>query len=383
MAGDATSGIRTLSRPLRRALLSFTVVLLVGFIATPALAVVKESPDDTWHANGPVYAVTRAGNRVYLGGDFTALEDGNGGSVARMRLAALDATTGAPIDWAPSADGIVRTVQPSSTGTKVFVGGQFDHVNDVPRHNLAAIRASDAGLVPGWSPSASSVVYGLEVYGNTVFAGGAFKSIGGQPRAHLAALSAGDGTLKPFDPGADGSPRALSISPDGKVLYVGGNFSEVGGSPRRNAAALKPGSGAVKGWTPNPDYPLLDILATSSAVYVAGAGGGGTLEAFEPLPGDNSLWSVHTDGNVQAVGAVGDTVYGGGHFGAAGGSSRPRIFAVDATTGGLLSWNPVLNGSVGVRSLFGYADKLYVGGDFTQVGGEPREGFAQFTDLGP
>ena len=50
---------------------------------------------------------------------------------------------------------------------------------------------------------------------------------------------------------------------------------------------------------------------------------------------------------------------------------------------GLRLDHPVLNGSVGVRSLFGYADKLYVGGDFTQVGGEPREGFAQFTDLGP
>jgi hypothetical protein len=54
---------------------------------------------------------------------------------------------------------------------------------------------------------------------------------------------------------------------------------------------------------------------------------------------------------------------------------------VSADTGSVRPWNPGANSSVGVRSVVGYGNRLYIGGEFTVVDGRRREGFAQFTDL--
>jgi hypothetical protein len=179
-----------------------------------------------------------------------------------------------------------------------------------------------------------------------------------------------------------GTVHAVSIAPDGAVLYLAGDFFHVDGTFRHAAAAVDPTTGSLASWSPNPGYPILDVVASRSAIYVAGAGSGGTLGAFEPDPNGATAWEVHTDGNLQAIGFLGSTVYAGGHFDHAGGATRHKIFAVRAAGGNLLPWNPGMNSSVGVRSVLGYGDKLYVGGDFTVVDGSPRDRFAQFTDRG-
>jgi hypothetical protein len=359
--------------------------LLLTSLAIPADAVVRRKPDAAWQADGRVYAVARAGNRIYLAGDFKALTDGHGHSVPRTRLAALDASTGAPINsWTPNASGIVRAIEPSADGSEIFIGGDFDSVNGQSRHRLAAIRASDGGTVRDWSPTASGgSVYSVKVYGGTVYVGGGFTSVSGTKLPRLAAIDARTGSpLHGFDPQPDATVRGVSVSPDGGIVYLGGKFSHVNGASRRNAAAVDASSGAVKSWSPDPGYPLLDIVATSTGVYLAGAGGGGTLGAFDAVPSDSKQWEIHSDGNFQAVGVLGDTVYGGGHFDKIGTTTRHKILAVTRGSGHLESWDPGANSSVGVRGLLGYGNKLYMTGDFTSVAGSARKGFAQFTDPG-
>lgn len=374
------------ARRLRRSALVVASALAAHamlFPSSPARAIVAEQPDDTWQTDGPVYAVARAGSRIYLGGDFRSLTDGRGHTVSRTRLAALDAATGTPIgSWAPRADGIVRAIEASADGSTIFVGGTFDHVNGRDRSNLAAIRASDGSVMHGWKPRTNGGgVNRIEAYGNTVYVGGGFGYVNGEPRPRLAALSAGGGELRSrFNARPDGSVRGLSMAPDGDVLYVGGEFTHIQGAFRENVAAVDPVTGDVRAWSPNPDYPLLDLAATATHVYLAGAGGGGTLAAFEAAPRDDEVWEVRTDGNLQAVSFLGPVVYGGGHFDAVDGERRRKIMAVRAETGTLLAWNPDMNSSVGVRSLVSYGSKLYAGGEFTTVGGRSREGFAQFTD---
>ena len=58
-----------------------TIIAAVLLLAGSAQAAPRPEPEDTWMANGNVYAVARVGGRVYLAGDFTALTDGAGHSV--------------------------------------------------------------------------------------------------------------------------------------------------------------------------------------------------------------------------------------------------------------------------------------------------------------
>src|SRR4051812_44610777 len=78
--------------------------LLLVVLAPPAMAAPSSLPDDgTVNTDGPVYAILPLGNRIYIGGDFTHVNGQN-----RTRLAAIDATTGQLTDWAPAANGWVE-----------------------------------------------------------------------------------------------------------------------------------------------------------------------------------------------------------------------------------------------------------------------------------
>ncbi|HET9518657.1 MAG TPA: hypothetical protein VFO77_13125, partial [Actinoplanes sp.] len=84
------------------------------------------------------------------------------------------------------------------------------------------------------------------------------------------------------------------------------------------------------------------------------------------------------DGLVYASAYVGSTVYLGGSFQNAIVDGklirRKRLAAVDARTGKLLPWAPVINGTVFAMAAAG--TQLYVTGKFTTVGGRPRAGLA-------
>ncbi|GAA0446731.1 hypothetical protein Aca07nite_57230 [Actinoplanes capillaceus] len=84
--------------------------------------------------------------------------------------------------------------------------------------------------------------------------------------------------------------------------------------------------------------------------------------------------TVGFDGLVYASVHVGDTVYLGGNFthAYAGGQTvkRKRLAAVDARTGKLLPWSPVLDGTV--LALTAHGKNLYVTGEFTKVNEQPR-----------
>jgi hypothetical protein len=85
---------------------------------------------------------------VYAGGGFTSI-----GAAPRMHLAALDAVTGAALDWAPDPDGFVWAV--SVQGDTVYVGGSFGAIDLGPAGSLAALPGSAPRANPG--PGESSL----------------------------------------------------------------------------------------------------------------------------------------------------------------------------------------------------------------------------------
>ena len=66
-------------------------------------------------------------------------------------------------------------------------------------------------------------------------------------------------------------------------------------------------------------------------------------------------------------------MYVGGRFSAAGGQARVGVAALDASTGLATGWNTTIAGTqTGVQGLAVFGSKLYVAGDFTMLGGQPR-----------
>ena len=123
-------------------------------------------------------------------------------------------------------------------------------------------------------------------------------------------------------------------------------------------------------------------------MYAAGLGGGGTFAAFNPTTGAQR-WQEGTDGNVQAIAAVGGEVYAGGHYGnycglQSGNHTCPapikrlKLLAVDEMTGALQPWAPNVNSVLGVFSLGAANGGLVAGGDFTKISGTLQQGFARY-----
>jgi len=83
---------------------------------------------------------------------------------------------------------------------------------------------------------------------------------------------------------------------------------------------------------------------------------------------------------VVALVATPSRVYVGGDFSRVGGEPRGLVAALDARTGELLPWRmPILSSPDAAASVYALAlsgPRLYVGGTFSRVGGKPRPGIA-------
>ena len=336
----------------------------------------------TVQTDGRVWAILRMGDRVYLGGDFTHV---NG--VARNRLAAINAATGELTNWNPNANGSVRTLTAAPDGSRLYAGGAFTSVSGTYRGRLAALNAATGGLDTTWKPgTANSTVRAIAVSGGRVYIGGNFTILKGQSRQRLARVDGVTGALDPsWVPSANAGVRTLALSPDGARLYVGGDFTAVSGQSRPYLVGLDAANAGAAVWRPltEPNGAIFDVLARDASVYAAEGGGGGAAAAYEASTGI-STWILHArgDGDVQALTYLDGKVYLGGHFTGFAAQDRRFFAAVDASTGVLDSWNPRGGGAgLGVWAL--EADPLrtrvYAGGDFTSVSGVTHKRFAQFS----
>ena len=205
---------------------------------------------------------------------------------------------------------------------------------------------------PGWYPT-NGVAYAMAVSNNTVYLGGGFtalhNSTTGQTvaRNRLAAFNATTGELLGWNPGADGTVRALDVGPDG-TIYAGGDFNRVAGAADSSLAAITPGGSAVGSWNGNASNTVRAIIATSRGVYVAGnfarvdnaaqnalallsSSTGARITGFDARVTNCKVRSMTLDGN---------TLYIGGSFGGLGGHARTYAGAVDAATGAATAWAP-------------------------------------------
>jgi outer membrane protein assembly factor BamB len=365
-------------RPVRHQLyVPGILLLLLAGLRDPAWAQTNLPIDSFWLTNGNVYAIEESAGTVYVGGTFSKVAPYVGGFVR------LDPVTGAPDLTLPRVDGTVYAAAPDGAGGW-FLGGFFTRVGGVSRSNIAHILGD--GRISAWNPSADLSVRALAVSGGIVYAGGDFAIVGGQARSRIAALDAATGAVTAWNPSASGGsfgPTVFALAASGNTVYVGGSFASIGGQPRNNVAAISAATGLASAWNPNPATTVFTIAVSGTTVYVGGsfiAIGGqprNHIAALSAATGNATSWNPNADANVRVVAVSGATVYVGGVFSTIGGQSRSNLAALDAVSALATSWNPapvsLLNG---IYTLAFSPGLVYVGGQFTAIGGQARNNVA-------
>lgn len=364
--------------------------LLGGTVSADYVSTPKSS---TWSpTDGPVHAIVRIGNTIYIGGGFTTLRSPDGSQTAqRNRLAAFDAATGALLPWNPGANNVVRALHQSSDGTGLFVGGLFTNVGGSARRGIAEVNSATGTLVLSFNATINGDVYALERFGTEIFLGGEFSTLNGKTCGRVAAVDEVTGVaVTGWNGSASDTVKSLLASADGSRLFVGGQFRTLAGQSRDFIGALNTSDGSANSWKPpspcidlsNPCY-VLDLAQDTHKVYAAVGGPGGRVTAYD-LSSGTPYWTANGDGNVQCVAVDGDTVYAGGHFGPNFGNQlRTGFVALSALAGGVLNYAPRFSGGEQVWDILADPDTLHVGGGFTSIVGfgSARQRYAEFTSI--
>ena len=186
-------------------------------------------------ANGSVYAIASSGTTVFVGGNFTTI-----GGIARNGLAAVNGTTGAILSWNPnptrSGGATVRSLAISSNGLNLYVGGIFTSIGGQTRNHLAKIDLATGNADATWDPNVNGIE-GVEKMsvssGDTVFFYGKdFTQINGsvsRPGSIAAVKGTGTGEATAFNPAGfvPITTRYIQVSPEGSTLYLGYNSTGV------------------------------------------------------------------------------------------------------------------------------------------------------------
>lgn len=188
---------------------------------------------------------------------------------------------------------------------------------------------------PDVTAQAAGTVYALAQVGDRTIVGGSFLRFGGKARSNVAAVLP-DGTVDPtFNPGTDGIVYAAAASPDGSTIYLGGVFTTAGGAARANLVAVDAVTGAA----------LPDWQADTVGTYP----------------------------DVKSLAVSGTRLYVGGRYTGIDGTTRKRLTAIDTVTGDVVTtFKPAPNGNVREVDVSPDGTKVYAGGAFTTIGGQPR-----------
>ena len=186
----------------------------------------------TWQINGVVWSQAIVGRTVYVTGKFTkarppGVARGGPGEVDAANVFAFDLNTGTMVtSFRHSLNGQGLIVRASPDGTRIYVGGDFTAVDGFPRLHLAAFDTATNGLVEDFSPRVAGQVRALAISQDTVYVGGNFQAAGGvtgiRSLASFAVAGGADHSWHPIVGGVSPVVYSMALVPAGDAMSLAG-----------------------------------------------------------------------------------------------------------------------------------------------------------------
>ena len=344
-----------------------------------------DGTNNTWNTVGGMSAINNfvntiaiSGTEVYVGGNFT---DAGGVSGADY-IARWNGTT-----WSgllSGTFGISNTVIAIAlSGADVYVGGVFANAGGVSGAGGIARwnSANNTWNLVGAANAINAAVQDIQFSGSSVYIGGAFTNAGGNNANDYltrwtgsAFVPLGSQTAGPL------GGHVVSVVVSGTDVYVGGVFTNAGNVPGANYVAKWNGATwSAVGAANAINGPVYTIALSGTDVFVGGAftNAGGVSGANNIARWNGSTWNAvgptpSITGTVATIALSGTDVFVGGFFTNAGGVSGANNIArwnSANNTWNLLGAANAINAPVYTIAISG--TDVYVGGNFTNAGGNP------------
>ena len=271
----------------------------IGGVSAPKIAMLDRATGQvvkTFKSNvrGRVFSIALSGNRLFVAGDFDEVKGPGGVLVTRSNVVALDAATGAVLDWAPplvgpgrymgqtgvptpdAPAGYAYAVAVPADGSRVYVGGNFLDMGG--QGGMVVLDAvTGAPLATQWS--VERPVHDLEVWpgdGTTVFA-----ATGG-PGGRIYAFRPSVPTRPLWKAAVDGD--AMGVAASNTTVFLAGHYDFIipkkstcyqycpEGTERRHLAAFEADTGMLDPWNPRADTSTgpYAIAVGNDHVFVGG-----------------------------------------------------------------------------------------------------------------
>ena len=291
----------------------------------------NETMVSPWKNNVSILKVY--GDRVYVGGRFTGVQQGPGQApIAQRSLAAFDLDGNWISTFRPAFEGRVWDLTMTADG-KLIVGGDFLSVDGTPgTSGLVALDPATGAVDPSWKGSVTRnggrpTVRALDSDANYVYVAGRFNRATGGTSTNIGvpntvSLRNSDAQPGQWRPVVHASAARVRVSEDGSRVYMGGWFNAVNddtnqgfyavtnrtdGSPAAGIGAYQPSTGSrVNNWYQQA------VAETGDRLLVGGAEH--TLQMYDR--DRTTLLNSHITkqgGDFQAIEVIDGQVYASCH----------------------------------------------------------------------
>jgi trimeric autotransporter adhesin len=260
---------------------------------------------------------------------------------------------------------------------ELYVTGQFDEIGCIAAHNIARWngwiwRPVEGGLTGGDGPYG----HALSIYNGALYVGGSFTKAGDVDVSNIAKWDGSNWSAVGRFEG--GSVRALQVYK--QKLYAGGFFTKVNSA---NAEFIAAYDGT--NWTNLGSRNVLELKSTGTVkhmavykdlLYISGNFSTNTDDVSELINYNGtqfsdfgSAFSLYPGNLIEELSVINGILYIGGEFKNVVASQANNILQWDGDTWGILG-----EGTSGtVLAIEPYKNKIYIGGDFEEAGGNPAE----------
>lgn len=319
----------------------------------------------------PLYAIASFNGNIYAGGLLTAA-----GNTKANFIAGYDGT-----NWFALNNGVSGGLNTTyiftlaASATELYAGGWFTNADGSGAKYLGRWDGSTwwpLGGSPANNPN--SIVEAVKIAGTNLYVGGLFTTNGGVTVNRIAKWNGSSWSALGAGVSGGAQPIVTAIETNGNFVYVGGTFTQAGSVNATNVAVWDGSNWSALGTAING--PVLALAKVGGYLYVGGSFTNTSLALTNLARWNGSTWSAvgaaGANRMVRALLSDGTNLYVGGDFTSLGGIAANRIAKWDGAAWSALDVGVQSFGagaSPGVYSLaFDTNGWLYAVGNFNQAG---------------